>query len=554
MIERKEDEEMTWKNSGCVLRWKNKSLPDTEDCSEVCLFEAFGSVNYRDLPRDISYGALENNWHNLLFHGDNKYVLTLLLQKGFRGKIKLVYIDPPFKSGVSYLRKVEIRGIKNMNSTLDKSSIVHQPVYSDTWKDDEYLQFMYERLILLRDLLMESGSIYVHVDWHFGHYIKVMMDEIFGRSNFINQIIWRKTNSPKAQSKGFGTQHDIILVYARNKDEVIFNKIYRKIDKNLDEDYLGAFRYDDNDGRGPYQTVPLIAGGIQRSDRRRIFEFRGVKAPWLYSEENLEHFWKENRIVKTKEGLYRLKVYLKDIKGREISDLWVDREVNPLQGQSMESTGFVTQKPESLLERIIKASSESDDIVLDCFIGSGTTAKVAQKLSRKWIGCDISKVAIHLTRRRVQQIITEQMRSGSPNYPSFMIYRVNNPVKLHPEKENSAPDVSMGYPHENVKISVRRINNKVRISIEDFKPKEIIDRVKINDGAEIFDFRCFIDCVLIDDNYDGKVFCVKYSDIPRERKDLIKGEYLIGIAEHKTSIAVKIVDIFGEETIVGLRI
>jgi adenine-specific DNA-methyltransferase len=264
-----------------------------------------------------------------------------------------------------------------------------------------------------------------------------MMDEIFGYDNFINQIIWRKTNSPKAQSLGFGNQHDMIFIYAKNANLLKIQPVYRI----PDETYLKSFNYDDNDGRGPYQTTSLIASGMQRNAGRKVFEFRGVNAPWLYSLENLEKFWQENRIYKTKNGTYRLKVYLTDIKGQIVSDLWIDKEVNPLQGQSQEALAFDTQKPEALLKRIILASSNPGDIVADFFCGSGTTLAVAEKLGRRWIGSDLSKYAIQVTRKRLLDIHNskdlldeKKERYGNPARP-FELWNIGN-YELAYWKEN----------------------------------------------------------------------------------------------------------------------
>ncbi|NIA09369.1 MAG: site-specific DNA-methyltransferase, partial [Nitrospiraceae bacterium] len=410
-----------------MLYWIGKKPLEYVKGFPAQLVEVFDPLNNTKVPNIPSYKNLKSNWHNLLFHGDNKDVLATLLEKGFRGKIDLIYIDPPFMSGADYVRKVQLRGLKNLGKIEeDEASVLQQTMYFDIWNNDSYLQFMYERLMLLKELLSETGSIYVHLDWHVGHYVKLIMDEVFGQDNFVNQIIWRKTNSPKPQSGGFGAQHDMIFVYAKNKNTMKFNKVYRPIDEQLDAEYLKSFRYDDNDGKGPYQTVALVASGIQRTNGRKIFDFRGVKAPWLYSLENLEKFWEEGRIVKTKGGLYRLKKYLNEIEGREVSDIWIDKDVNPLQGQSQEATGFRTQKPEALLERIIKVSSNPNDLVLDCFIGSGTTAAVAQKLGRRWIGCDVNKGAVQLTSKRLQGIIQEQAKKGETKYPTFAVYKVND--------------------------------------------------------------------------------------------------------------------------------
>jgi len=326
--------------------------------------------------------------------------MSSFLKQGWAGKINLIYIDPPFFTGADFSIKTKVG-----DEPVEKEpSIIEERAYSDIWSGGiaSYLKYMYDRLVLMRELLAGNGSIYVHLDWHVGHYVKVMMDQadLFGYENFVNEIVWRRTNSPKAQTTGLGTQHDVILIYARNIGAFNINTIY----KQLDEEYLSAFRYDDHDGRGPYQTTALIAGGVQRTAGRKVFEFKGVKAPWLYSLENLEEFWGEGKIYRTKSGMYRLKAYLKDVPGQIVSDLWIDKEVNPLQGQAEEALAFDTQKPEALLKRIILASSNSGDIVADFFCGSGTTGAVAEKLGRHWIMCDLSKFAIHTTRKRLLNI------------------------------------------------------------------------------------------------------------------------------------------------------
>ncbi len=341
-----------------------------------------------------------NEFLNRLIYGDNLLAIQALLTgdpttglPSMRGKIDLIYIDPPFDSKTDYRTKLHLPSAE----IEQKPSVIEQFAYSDTWKDGtkSYLEMIVPRLILMRELLSEHGSIYVHIDWHVGHYVKVIMDEIFGKINFVNEIIWKKTNSPKAQSKGFGTQHDSLFLYSRGT-QVIYNSVKRE----PDADYLKSFGMDDNDGRGSYQSVALVAGGIQRSERRKVFEFQGVTAAWLYSPENLEKFWNENRIIKTKSG-YRLKVYLKELRGPLVSDIWVDRDVSPLQGQSNERVEYDTQKPEALLSRIISSGSNVNSIVADFFSGSGTLGSVAEKLGRRWIMCDLGKPAIMISRKRL---------------------------------------------------------------------------------------------------------------------------------------------------------
>ncbi|OSS41657.1 Type 3 restriction-modification system methylation subunit [Desulfurella amilsii] len=378
---------------------KNPNLPFqvVETVNEPRVKEWERGLGRDFFPKAKYPESYSKDWKNKLVWGDNKLVMSSLIKQGWAGEINLIYIDPPFFTGADFTVRTKIG-----DEQIEKEpSIIEERAYKDTWSGGiaSYLKYMYERLVLMRELLAENGSIYVHLDWHAGHYVKVMMDEIFGYENFVNEVVWRKTNSPKAQTKCLGTQHDIIFIYIKNVGAYNINPIYRE----PDEEYLKSFIHDDHDGKGLYQTTALIAGGIQRTAGRKIFEFRGVKAPWLYSLENLEIFWQEGRIYKTKSG-YRLKVYLKDITGQIVSDLWVDKEVNPLQGQSQEALAFDTQKPESLLKRIILASSNEGDIVADFFCGSGTTLAVAEKLGRRWIGSDLSKFAIQVARKRLLDI------------------------------------------------------------------------------------------------------------------------------------------------------
>ena len=224
-------------------------------------------------------------WFNRLVYGDNLFAMQALLagdpqtgMSSMRGKIDLIYIDPPFDSKADYRTKIHLPG----TDLEQKPTVIEQFAYSDTWKDGtvSYLQMMVPRLILMRELLSEQGSIYVHIDWHVGHYVKVILDEIFGKDNFVNEIIWKKTNSPKAQSDSFGNQHDTIFLYSKNLKK-IFNQSY----KEPDENYLKAFMYDDNDGKGKYQTIALSnktsLGGF---GKMKDWEWKCVTARWIYSK------------------------------------------------------------------------------------------------------------------------------------------------------------------------------------------------------------------------------------------------------------------------------
>ena len=344
---------------------------------------------------------VKHEWLNRVIYGDNILTMQALLagdpqtgMSSMRGKIDLIYIDPPFDSKADYRTKIHLPG----TDIEQKPTVIEQFAYSDTWKDGtvSYLQMMVPRLILMRELLSEQGSIYVHIDWHAGHYVKVIMDEIFGKDNFVNEIIWKKTNSPKAQSDSFGNQHDTIFLYSKNLTR-IFNQSY----KEPDENYLKSFMYDDNDGKGKYQTIALSnktsLGGF---GKMKDWEWKGVTARWIYSKEKLDDWHNKNLIVKTKSG-YRKKYYLNESPGQILSDLWVDKSTSPIQGLSDEQLNYGTQKPETLITRIIKASTNENSVVVDFFAGSGTTGAVAEKLGRKWIVSDLGKPACMIMRKRL---------------------------------------------------------------------------------------------------------------------------------------------------------
>lgn len=252
---------------------------------------------------------------------------------------------------------------------------------------------MRPRLEAMRGLLSEEGSLWVHLDWHISHYVKVMLDEIFGYNNFVNEIVWKRTNSPKAQSKGFGTQHDVILLYAVNSQSFETKPIYKAHDSRS----LKPYSYTDDSGK--FRLIEIEAQGIQRSQGRKQFEWRGRTAPYLYKKEKLDEWWENGIIYRSKNGRYTKKQYLKDSPGILVSDLWYD--IAPVQGSSQENTGFLTQKPEGLLERIIQSSTEEGDVVGDFFAGSGTTAIAAAKLNRRWVLCDESDSSLEVIMRRL---------------------------------------------------------------------------------------------------------------------------------------------------------
>ena len=399
-----------------MLRWKGK--------------RPFESTQYYPAQLKETYGEEVDDWRNKIYWGDNLQVMSHLL-KTHRGKINLIYIDPPFDSKAEYKKTIQLRGrtVENDRTAFEEKQ------YTDIWTNDEYLQFMYERLFLMRELLADNGSIYLHCDPTMSHYLKLLMDEVFGAGNFRNEITWKKTNSPKAQSACFGTQKDSIFFYTKNTEKFIFNKIYRA----HDEKTLRPYTRDDNDGKGKYRLIEIEAHGVQLTNDRKYFEFKGRTAPYLYKLETLQEWDTERRIYTSKNGKHSKKQYLNESPGILVSELWTDNEVKPI--QSSEWTGYPTQKPIALLERIIKAASNPGDLVFDCFMGSGTTQAVTMKLGRRFIGADINLGAVETTTKRLTNLAAEihgntpQRENDSQEggtdgaqtfYTGFEVYNVNH--------------------------------------------------------------------------------------------------------------------------------
>jgi len=359
----------------------------------------------------------ETEWRNRLIWGDKKYVLPSLLPE-FAGKVNLICIDPPFNVGADFSFTATIpdnpeTDEEETTTFIKQPSIIEQKAYRDTWGKglDSYLQWFYETVILLRELLAEDGSIYVHLDWHICHYAKAILDEVFGYEKFINEIIWKRSANVSSIGKIWKRQHDTLLHYSKSEDYT-FN--FQR--KNLSEASLKIYSLDDEKGR--YRLVPLLVSGKRNGETGKIW--RGIDPNsrgrhgmhWLKIPAKLEELDKEKLIVwPQREGsLPNLKYYLEDNPGVVISDLWDD--ISIIQSSGNESLNYSTQKPEALLERIIKASSNEGDFVLDIFVGSGTTAAVAEKFNRKWIACDLGRFAIHTTRKRLL---------GIPNVKPFSV-------------------------------------------------------------------------------------------------------------------------------------
>ena len=543
-------------------------------------------VEYYPAQEKEIYGDKNSKDFNKLFWGDNLQVLAHLL-KEYRGKIDLIYIDPPFDSKAEYVRRVKLRGERIEG---EPQSLLEEKQYSDIWERDEYLQFMYERLLLMRELLSDTGSIYLHCDWHKVAYIRLIMDEIFGQDNFLNEIVWCY-KSGGVGDKGFSKKHDNILVYTKTK-KFKFNSekeksyVLRSGNKNVTY-------YEDGDG-----TYTLV---------------------------NTKDWWADIGMISTARGV---------------------------------RTGYPTEKPEGLVEKIIKSSSNEGDIIADFFVGSGTTPAIAQKLGRRWIACDINLGAIQTATKRLNQIITEQQKEKDKGLNAFKVLNVNdydvfkneleakeivmemygvepikrsyfdgvldnNFVKAMPlnrvlnkmdirvvlkeieknistfsvkkKSKTGEPvyeegvliiasgvelDVSDFLKKENktgVKVEIRDIqtdkknlifkkkpeakieakakDKKLSVELKEFYSPILMRKLELENGkvlkkdrqAKVEDFKQIIDSVAIDVDYNGKLFNAKIMDLPT-KKELIKAKYGWEYPKKgKYKVAVKIVDVLGEE-------
>jgi DNA modification methylase len=340
------------------------------------------------------------DWKNLLIWGDNKLVMSSLIKQGWAGKINLIYIDPPFFTGADFTVRTKLG-----DEEIEKEpSIIEERAYKDTWSGGiaSYLKYMYERLVLMRELLAENGSIYVHLDWHVGHYVKVMMDEIFGYENFRNEIVWQRTLGHHLAST-MDVMTDYILWYSKTNDFIYLQQYQSLSEDELKEKF--PFVEEETGRRFTHEKLEKTSNRYSKGEVR-IIQGRKVvsNVGWTWTQETFDKRLKENPhcIFWTGEGRPRYKRYADEYEGRKLGNLWTD--IMPLGSGSDERIEYDTQKPEALLNRIILASSNPGDIVSDFFCGSGTTLAVAEKLGRRWIGSDLSKFAIQVTRKRLLDI------------------------------------------------------------------------------------------------------------------------------------------------------
>jgi DNA modification methylase len=569
-----------------MLHWKGK-MP-------------FRSTQYYPAQIKEKHGSEVDNWINQIYWGDNLQVMSHLL-KSYRGKVKLIYIDPPFDSKAEYKKKISIKG----KAATNDQTTFEEKQYNDIWSNDDYLQFMYQRLILMRELLAPDGSIYVHCDWHKNHYLRCILDEVFGPENFRNEIIWSYFGFKRSTTRKFPQKHDTILSYTKSSDYV-WDVQYRP----HGQDYIKRFKKDEN-GRLYRDDVNPTGGGA--------------------------------RII-----------YLDQVKGDIIDSVWDD--IPPVNPVAKEREGYPTQKPEALIERVIKASSQPGDIIFDCFMGSGTTQAVAMKLGRKFIGADINLGAIQTSTKRLVKIskeITNNTKVYAGNeenkidqfYTGFSVYNVNhydvfrNPIQardllmealeIQPLEKSSIYDgekdgrmvkimpvnriatpadlnelitgfdyktfekrkeerpnqpveklylVCMGHVADlaaslqaevDYKLDIEVVDilrhksklefkreSEAKITLEESKlkikqyyPMNLLQKLSLLQ-ENVEDWRELVESIMIDWNYDGGVFEPAVVDIP-DKNSLVQGDYTV--PEEAGTIRVKITDLLSESLEVDIQ-
>ena len=616
-----------------MLHWVGKKPLEAVRHYPAQLSEAFG---VETPPVEPDYDAFKKSGWNLLFSGDNREILSSLLVAGFRGKIDLIYIDPPFDSGADYVRRVQLRGLDNDNGgklSGAGQSLIEQTQYEDIWANDNYLQFMYERLILLRELLSDKGSIYLHCDWHKSHHLRFLLDEVFGAENFRNEVTWRRQipRGRKIDAECMPFSADYLLLYSKAQ-KVLWNKIkkekfisIKEAEKKYQKDEKGYFRTSDP---GTYSNESLIE--LYKEGRIYVTNGGNVRV--------------ENGLLKVTGGTARIKYYREKVGNKIKEETVADNIWDDIPGMGIVSGEYLdypTQKPEALLERIIKASSNEDSIVLDCFCGSGTAAAVAEKLGRRWIAADLNKGAIQTTSKRLQDVINGKNGDLMDNGRGFAHYRVNNydfaqqnglkkiviskygirkdngdlffdgrlgdnlvkivgldrPLNrqdlslIEEEIRTSRPDdtrdiavfcngcelgvlaeldrrkrpvnkiivrdiqkdgITTEKPAE-AEVSISKRGKKVKISILDYISPSILARMELDRtifNEQIDDFRAQIDCALFDTDYNGKHFNIVESDVPGKKSDYVRGDYEFALPRPGARVAVKIIDMLGEETII----
>lgn len=372
-----------------------------------------------------------DDFRNRLIWGDNKLVLASLLAE-FKGKVDLFYIDPPFDVGADFTMDVPIGDGKE---TVGKDqSTLEMVAYRDMWGKgtDSYLHMMSERLSLMKELLSERGSLYVHVGPKVAHTVRLLGEDIFGASNFRGHIIWNRTSAHANVTNNYGAIHESLLFFTKT-DSWTWNQLYAP----YTQEYLDTF-FDQIGEAGRRYARRDLTASMSRASTGQIYTWKGITPTgsrcWAMTQDKMDELDRQGKIhwPQSKTGMPRLKFYADEAPGIPLQDLWLD--VGAMHNLSSERVDYATQKPETLLERIIKTSSNPDDLVADIFCGSGTTGAVAERLGRRWLMADLGRFAIHTSRKRLIEL-QRKLHAGGQPYRAFDVHNLGRYERQWWQKE-----------------------------------------------------------------------------------------------------------------------
>ena len=476
-----------------------------------------------------------NDTHNLVMHGECLSTCAYLKEQGI--EIDLVYIDPPFASGADYAKKIYIRrnplvqkAIAEAEQTLDNSEMqaFEEKMYGDIWDKERYLNWMYENLMAIKSVMSDTASIYVHLDYHIGHYVKILIDEIFGEDNFRNEIVWQRFTFHSDADK-FGSVHETLFYYSKTQSEYIFNKQTQPFDKKYIEQ---RFNQTDENGR-KYGTSDCTAPAHGDTGKALYFGDRLLSPPsgamWRFSQANINKMMEEGRIEFTAKGLPRVKRYLDEVEGKTVHTIWTD--IFPVNSQADERVDYATQKPEALLERIIKASSNEGMLVADFFGGSGVTAAVAHKLGRRFIHNDVNINSIQTARDRLVAAGAEFKIMDIKDGVSLFRNPVQTNDKLLKLIPGLNPDNSL-----NSKFWAGSIHDSQKGQMPVYLPNLLDSSKRVMDKTEI---NHIIREALPDLSDDVKQVVVYYIDV----EDIDELKAFINAENHQTDIDIELRDL-----------
>ena len=482
---------------------------------------------------------------NLLYLGDNLHLLNHLLATGYRGQVKLIYIDPPFASGLQWGRKVRLRGAKAPTMQTRADQVFGTQVqYNDRWGENGYLQFIYERLPLLRELLCEAGSLWLHSDHRQVHHLRVLLQEVFGAENYLNTITWRSqvARGTKVNAFYFPASAHYLTVFAKDrrapttfhpsKKQLVLSEAEAK--RSFMRDPNGFFRTSDP---GDYSFASLKT----LHDEGRLYAPFGGE---IVIDEAMQ------RVYASQGGNIGVKYYLSALgQGKWAVERAVDNVWDDIPGLGTtpgEEVGYPTQKTAALLERVIRTASDPGDLVLDCFMGSGTTLAVAEELGRRWIGCDNNRGALITTRRRLHAQINE---TDAPTSAGFAIYtlQADKAASSLPTGEQA----KQASPSATLTIT-RNAHNPatITVTLTGYQSPAIVDQLAAQGKAPMDNWRVLVDCVAIDPAYAEPIFSPALVDAPLKKNVQVQGSYTLPVSATSTTVAVRITDVLGDEVLI----